>query len=81
MNRRLPWSQVLLFDEPNNRVQANKSMSMTKTKKNSVYSRTDYELKVVLFELRKAPATFPGVMSTVLAGLKWHTCLVFLDDI
>ena len=40
-----------------------------------------YEFKVMPFELCTAPATFQRVMDTVLAGLKWQTCLVYLDDV
>ena len=31
--------------------------------------------------LTNAPATFQRLMDTVLAGLKWHACLAYLDDI
>ena len=40
-----------------------------------------YEFKVMPFGLCTAPATFQRVMDTVLAGLKWHTFLVYLDDV
>lgn len=33
------------------------------------------------FGLTNAPATFQRMMDVVLAGLKWNTCLVYLDDI
>ena len=33
------------------------------------------------FGLTGAPATFQRMMDTVLAGLKWQCCLVYLDDV
>lgn len=40
-----------------------------------------YEFKVLPFGLCSAPATFQRMMDTVLTGLKWQTCLVYLDDV
>ena len=40
-----------------------------------------YEFKVILFGLCNAPATFERLMETVLAGLNWKICLIYLDDI
>ncbi|MEW8486667.1 MAG: reverse transcriptase family protein, partial [Candidatus Thiodiazotropha sp.] len=40
-----------------------------------------YEFKVMLFGLCNAPATFERLMETVLAGLNWKICLIYLDDI
>jgi hypothetical protein len=40
-----------------------------------------YEFRVMPFGLTNAPATFQRMMDVVLAGLKWNTCLVYLDDI
>ena len=39
-----------------------------------------YEFVVMPFGLCNAPSTFQRAMDTVLAGLKWHTCLVYIDD-
>jgi hypothetical protein len=33
------------------------------------------------FGLKGAPATFERLMETVLAGLQWNICLIYLDDI
>ena len=33
------------------------------------------------FGLRNAPATFQRAIDIILSGLKWRTCLVYLDDI
>ncbi|KAM7303194.1 retrovirus-related Pol polyprotein from transposon 17.6 [Ixodes scapularis] len=40
-----------------------------------------YEFKVMPFKLCTAPADFQRVMDTVLAGLKWQSGLVYLDDV
>jgi hypothetical protein len=40
-----------------------------------------YEFNVMPFGLTNAPATFQRAMDVVLAGLKWNSCLVYLDDI
>ncbi|KAK8786810.1 hypothetical protein V5799_023415 [Amblyomma americanum] len=40
-----------------------------------------YEFRVLPFGLCCAPATFQRMMDTVLTGLKWQTCLVYLDDV
>ena len=40
-----------------------------------------YEFNVMPFGLTNAPATFQRYMDAVLAGLKWNTLLVYLDDI
>jgi hypothetical protein len=33
------------------------------------------------FGLRNAPATFQRTVDIVLSGVRWKTCLVYLDDI
>lgn len=40
-----------------------------------------YEFVRMPFGLTNAPATMQRLMDSVLAGLKWQTCLVYLDDI
>ena len=40
-----------------------------------------YHFKVMSFGLTNAPATFPRMMDVLLAGFKWNSCLVYLDDI
>lgn len=40
-----------------------------------------YEFNVMPFGLCNAPATFERMIDSVLRGLKWKTCLCYLDDI
>ena len=40
-----------------------------------------YEFNVMPFGLCNAPATFQRSMDLVLAGIKWKSCLVYIDDI
>ena len=40
-----------------------------------------YEFKVMPFGLCNAPATYQRFMNSLLAGLNWVCCLVYLDDI
>jgi transposase InsO family protein len=40
-----------------------------------------FQFKVMPFGLTNAPATFERLMETILAGLHWTTCLIYLDDI
>ena len=40
-----------------------------------------FEYNVMPFGLCNAPATFERVMETVLSGLHWQICLIYLDDI
>ena len=40
-----------------------------------------FEFKVMPFGLCNAPATFQRLMDSVLAGVQWQQCLVYLDDI
>jgi len=40
-----------------------------------------YEFNVLPFGLCNGPATFQCLMSILLAGIQWHDCLVYLDDI
>ena len=39
-----------------------------------------FEFRVMPFGLCNAPATFQRLMDTVLAGLQWSSCVVYLDD-
>ena len=40
-----------------------------------------FEFKVMPFGLCNAPTTFQCLMDSILAGLPWNSCLVYLDDI
>jgi len=40
-----------------------------------------YEFNVMPFGLCNAPATFQRAMDMALAGMKWQSCLVYIDDI
>ncbi|NYT28649.1 MAG: RNA-directed DNA polymerase [Candidatus Thiodubiliella endoseptemdiera] len=40
-----------------------------------------YEFRVMPFGLKGAPATFERLLETVLAGLQWDICLIYLDDV
>ena len=40
-----------------------------------------HQFRVMPFGLTNAPSTFQRLMSMILAGLSWVTCLVYLDDI
>ena len=40
-----------------------------------------FEFKMMPFGLCNAPATFQRLMDLVMSGLKWETCLVYIDNI
>ena len=39
-----------------------------------------FEFNVIPFGLCNAPATFQRLIDSVLAGLHWKSCLVYIDD-
>ena len=40
-----------------------------------------YQFKVLPFGVCNGPSAFQRLMTVVLAGLQWHKCLVYIDDI
>ena len=40
-----------------------------------------YEFLVMAFGLCNAPSTFQRLMKSILRGLNWRTCLIYLDDV
>ena len=40
-----------------------------------------FQFRVMLFGLCNAPATFERLMDRVLCGMRWSSCLVYLDDV
>ena len=40
-----------------------------------------FQFRVLPFRLCNAPATFERLMETVLAGLQWDICLIYIDDV
>lgn len=40
-----------------------------------------FEFNVMPFGLCNAPATFERTIDSILRGLKWRTCLCYLDDV
>lgn len=55
--------------------------SASKEKTAFSYGRGLWQFNVMPFGLCNAPATFERLMETVLAGLPWETCLIYLDDV
>ena len=46
-----------------------------------VTKRGLYQFRVMPFGMCNAAATFEKLMETVLSGLQWGICLIYLDDI
>ena len=40
-----------------------------------------FRYKRMPFGLRNAPATFQRTLDVILSGVKWKTCLVYIDDV
>ena len=43
--------------------------------------RGHWQWKTMPMGLTNAPATFQRLANLIMAGLTWHSCLVYLDDI
>jgi hypothetical protein len=57
-------------------------MATTDKPKTTFNSRRGlFEFNVINFGLSCAPATFERLMESVLAGLQWDICMIYLDDI
>ena len=57
-------------------------MDKSDAEKTSFTSRKGlFEFRVMPFGLCNAPAIFERLMETVLAGLHWPMCLIYLDDV
>jgi Reverse transcriptase (RNA-dependent DNA polymerase) len=41
----------------------------------------DYQFRWLPFGLRNAPGTFQRAIDNIISGIKWKTCLVYLDDV
>ena len=52
-------------------------------RKKSAFITADglFQFKVMPFGLTNAPGTFQRAMDLILAGLRWSSCLVYLDDV
>ena len=40
-----------------------------------------WQFKKIPFGLCNSPASFQRMMDIVLTGLKWNSCLIYLDDV
>ncbi len=40
-----------------------------------------YQYPRMPFGLKNAPATFPRALDMILSGVRWTTCLIYLDDV
>ncbi len=52
-------------------------------KKKSAFITADglYQFNVMPFGMTNSPSTFQRTMDLILAGLKWTSCLIYLDDV
>ena len=75
------WSPVVLDTRPEKRLLAGGAASGRKEKRAFSTGQGLWQFRVMPFGLCNAPATFERLMESVLRGLTYEACLVYLDDV